>query len=300
MSSAFDSKLAKMKNNLALAQQQSEAFQDGSIFPKGIYVGRTTAKLKESEKSGNLFLSRSFVPTSGNLKGVPVFDSLILEHDNEEWALQNQREMCRYISLCGHKFNPNKPSDLPKILSELTKSAPTVKFEVTHSKPNGEGVVYLKVNVLELVTGKSKVRDEDQDEDEGENQPTLDDDDLPDDDQDTSDDDDDDDDDDQDTSDDDDEEEVSENFTDFAVSQGIGITEEMTYEDLVQEVRNHGPYLEEELTAQEIEALKNEGLEDMIEKAKPKAKSKAKVMKKSVPAPVPAQKSKPIAKKGKK
>lgn len=146
--SKFADRLGKMQSGFSAAQKQADVQSGDDVMPEGEYVGKVTAKLRES-KTGNLMVNRMFVPTEGDMAGVAVFDNLIIEQPNTSAEMRARRDTLRFLNLCGYKFG--QVSELEEVLEELTKEAPLVKFRVRHN-PSKEGDrVFTNVDVLEYI-----------------------------------------------------------------------------------------------------------------------------------------------------
>lgn len=153
--SKFAGRLTAMKTGFAAAKRQGDVMDGDETFPEGIFVGKVTAKLKESKK-GNLMVGRMFVPTEGEMAGVATFDNLIIEHANPQVSSRGRRALLSFINLFVDGFDVGTiDSQLEETLEMLSETAPLCRFEVKHSKPTDDGSVFINITVLEALAGES-------------------------------------------------------------------------------------------------------------------------------------------------
>lgn len=149
--SKYADRLGGMKQGFANAQKQAKIMSGDGVVPVAVYTGKVTARLRES-RNGNLMANFSFFITDGELQGIPVFDNLIIEHDDPQVAVRGQRDLCRRLSVMGYEFDAGHPGQLEPLLEELSNEAPLVSFKVRHSEAkDGSGRVFPNCDVLELL-----------------------------------------------------------------------------------------------------------------------------------------------------
>jgi pyruvate/2-oxoglutarate dehydrogenase complex dihydrolipoamide acyltransferase (E2) component len=264
----YAARLADMKKQFTKANEQAKVLSGDESFPAGEYIGKITAKLKES-KAGNLMVSRMFVPTEGELQGLPCWDNVIIEHDNLDVSLRGQRTCCRFLDICGYSFNVDQPGDLPAILEALTEEAPIVKFRVRVSEAADGSRSFTNCDVLSLVesgTGEADAPAEEapaeaEAEAEAEEAPA---------------------------------EETADRveLTDFAIANGIeGVEQDDTVDVLKERIREYS-FPSERLTDDEKALLEKHGLTVDCVIEPPKAAPKPAPAKKAAPAPAKAPASK--------
>jgi hypothetical protein len=271
--SAYADRLNNMKGGFKDAARQAAIMGGDETYPKGIYVGKVTAKLKESSK-GNLMVSRMFVPTEGELRGLPCFDNLVIEHENANVEMRNMRTLCRFLDMTGYEFDTDQTDTLEPILEELTKQAPIVKFEVKHSGAKDDGTPFVNIEVLEVVSAGEGGGD-----DAGADAPV--------------------------------EESVGAGadptpsqtppLADFCDAHDIPYNEGEDDDILKARIEQAGPFEQDKLTAEEVELLVAYELGDSVEKPEPKpvAPPPSARRKPVAPPPPPARKVAAPAPKGK-
>lgn len=157
----FTDRLNGMRSSLAVAKKQNDVMGGEDRVPENEYVGKLTLKLKESDKTGSLMVARSFNITDGDFIGMPVYDSLIIDHERADVAIRGQRDLLNMLTILGYdNFDPEEDAEkLESLLAEITEAALLVQFQVTHS---GE---FTNCEILELLededpkTSKGKTSD---------------------------------------------------------------------------------------------------------------------------------------------
>jgi hypothetical protein len=157
--SAYAARLDGMKQGFANAKKQSSILNGDDTFPEGVFVGKVTAKLGDSQ-SGSLMVKRTFFTLEGELAGLPAWDNIIIGHDNPMVQARGQRDLMRFLDMMGYTFDEKKPSTLEPILEELSEEAPVVRFQVKHTIGKArEGQpqrTFVNVTVLEKLEGKTE------------------------------------------------------------------------------------------------------------------------------------------------
>lgn len=150
--SKFADRLGGMRQGFANAQKQAKIMTGDGVVPVGTYTGKVSARLRESQ-NGNLMANFSFFITEGELTGIPVFDNVIIDHDNPQVAIRGQRDLCRRMDILGYEFNPEQPEQLEDILEEVSNEAPIVSFRVRHNEASdGSGRIFVNCDLLEAMS----------------------------------------------------------------------------------------------------------------------------------------------------
>jgi ribosomal protein L12E/L44/L45/RPP1/RPP2 len=247
----FSEKLKGMKKTWTDSSAEYDRVFGGVKVDAGQYVARLqSAKIRESNTSGNMYIRREHVILEGQFQGMIVPDNMNL------MTAQSMSFVRRYIDQMGYECPPaDKPEELEDVLAAIVQEGPTCKIAVKHS---GD---FTNVSIIEVLqpaggeqapagdAGASDTSDAGAEAEQPRAQkstpkgtPSA-------------------------------EDKLADKLFDFCKAQDITTETDDTVDVLKERIREYS-FPEKELTDEEKELFKEAGIEDVIERVKPEPPKK--------------------------